>query len=1412
MFALESTLIGSTAFAKLPNASVLKSSADPFSTISTFLDENEGSSVTVTSSFSAVFCALPYLSDLEHRSVTIHVNACTQNADFGLISALRHSGFIFLQSFNDQDTLHTALAAHVISNKLSKPVVHFYASVEAAIAPTAFSSDKVKSALDYSNQTSEEADSVVVHHVYSFISKLAGVSYRPFEYHGPKCAKAALVVFANSTDAFMQALSQAKSSDQFHDFGLVLVRVYRPWSTADLLSQLPKSVVRLGLLEQIVKQTTNWSPLVQDILADAEGTLPKLVSYQLGNVTYENVRVALNAIARNLKLEHPVQKLFIGETVPANGLDHETLEVREAALKLEDAYIKVLQQLFASRLDLINASDKPTTGVENTPEFGFGAYIAKQERLQELIKNVQIALESNDFAGPHKENLVKQLSSWTILAKNGATDAADQLLQFLHEEKHSKTAQNLLAYKKSFVLKSSWLIGSDAWAFDLGYSGVHHVISSGKNINMLVIDSQPYSEVLKDKSSFRKKDIGLYAMNFGNVYVASVAVYSSYTQLLQALIEAEKFDGPSVVVAYLPYESEKDGALAVLQETKKAVESGYWPLYRYNPNNEVDSFKLDSFHIRKSLEEFLDREHKLTLLAQKSPAFARSLKSSYGSDVKEKQALRAKDTYQQLLEGLSGAPLTVLFASDGGTAESVAKRLQRRAKAKGLKAMVAAFDDFAIEDLANEENVVFITSTAGQGEFPQNGRFLWDALKNSTDVDLHNVKYSVFALGDSLYWPRKEDMIYYNKPGKDLDARLRVLGGNELAPLGLGDQQDADGYSTAYTEWEPLIWKALGVDGIAAADEPPPITNEDIKIGSNYLRGTIADGLQDASTGAISASDQQLTKFHGIYMQDDRDIRDERKARGLEPAYAFMVRVRLPGCVATPDQWLKIDELADKRGNGTFKITTRGTFQLHGVIKANLKPAIRGINSALIDTMAACGDVDRNVVTAALPGNAKIHDEIEKVAYQISEHLLPETTAYHEIWLEGEDAGDGEGYTKKFAERLDGPKKKKTLVSGSTLVDHEPLYGPTYLPRKFKINIAVPPYNDVDVFAHDIGLIAIVEHNGLVGFNVFAGGGMGVTHNNKRTYPRTGSLLGYVAKEGIETVCEKIMLVQRDHGDRKNRKHARLKYTIDDMGVNVFREKVEELLGYRFEAARQFTFESNVDTFGWVTDETGLHHFTTFVENGRVEDTPELQFKTGLREIAKVLKQEGGRFRLTANQHILVSEIADELRPQIEQLLAKYKLDNIVFSGLRLSSAACVAFPTCGLAMAESERYLPLLVTKLEKALEEYGLRHDSIVMRMTGCPNGCARPWLAEVALVGKAYGSYNLMLGGGYHGQRLNKLYRSSVKEDEIVATLKPLFKRWALERHEKEHFGDFLIRSGVIAATTEGKNFWDNVPEDL
>jgi sulfite reductase (NADPH) hemoprotein beta-component len=562
--------------------------------------------------------------------------------------------------------------------------------------------------------------------------------------------------------------------------------------------------------------------------------------------------------------------------------------------------------------------------------------------------------------------------------------------------------------------------------------------------------------------------------------------------------------------------------------------------------------------------------------------------------------------------------------------------------------------------------------------------------------------------------------------------------------------------------------------------------NEGIKTRSNYLRGTIAEGLADLSTGSLSEDDQQLLKFHGSYQQDDRDLRPDRRKHRLEKAFSFMLRIRLPGGVATPHQWLETDRMAMQYANETIKLTTRQAFQLHGVIKSNLKRTIKEINDCAMDTIAACGDVNRNVMCNPNPFLSSVHAEVIQAARDISAHLTPQTRAYHEIWLDGE---------------------KVT----TTEEEQEPIYGKTYLPRKFKITIAVPPSNDVDIFANDLSFIAIVENGKVVGYNVAIGGGMGMTHGNEATFPRIADVIGYCPAEKVVDVAEKVLMVQRDYGDRTDRKHSRLKYTVQDYGVDWFLKQTNTYLGYDLEAARPYHFEDNGDRYGWVEDEAGNFHFTLFVSGGRVLDTPSYPMMTGLREIAKI---HDGDFRLTANQNLMIANVSAKKRAEVEALLEKYGMHRAhELSAMRLATIACVALPTCGLALAEAERYLPEVITNLEEKLEEYGLRHDSITVRMTGCPNGCGRPFISEIGFVGRGPDRYNVYLGGGHAGQRLSKLYRQDVAAGEIIDLLAPILERYAKEANEGEHFGDFVIRTGYVNATVQGDDFHKNIkPEAI
>jgi sulfite reductase (NADPH) hemoprotein beta-component len=564
-------------------------------------------------------------------------------------------------------------------------------------------------------------------------------------------------------------------------------------------------------------------------------------------------------------------------------------------------------------------------------------------------------------------------------------------------------------------------------------------------------------------------------------------------------------------------------------------------------------------------------------------------------------------------------------------------------------------------------------------------------------------------------------------------------------------------------------------------DTKEPSRNERIKEASRYLRGTLAEGLAEEITGAIVEDDQQLVKFHGMYLQDDRDLRGERGRKKMEKAFSFMIRVRIPGGVLKPSQWLALDDIARNYANGTMRITTRQTIQLHGVIKSNLKQAMARIDAALLTTIAACGDVNRNVICNPNPLQSRAYATAMEMAHAVSDHLLPRTPAYREIWLDGEKIAGGE---------------PEDVI--------EPLYGAHYLPRKFKVAVAVPPSNDVDVFAHDLGFIAILGKAGEVtGYNVTVGGGMGMTHGDLDTYPRTADVMGFCKPQEAIAISEAVLTVQRDWGDRSERKHARLKYTLEDRGLDAFRAEVERRSGVKLGKPRPYTFTSTGDRYGWTDGDNGRAHLTLFIENGRLKDIAGAQMMTGLRRIAEM---HDGDLRLTANQNVIIADVRPENRHAIEALVAEHGL-TAQASALRRNSMACVALPTCGLALAESERYLPDLLTALEERLALRGLAEDEIVIRMTGCPNGCARPYLAEIGLVGKGPGRYNLYLGAAFDGSRLSKLYAEDLDHGEIIATLDPLFAAYAKERAAGEHFSQFVIRSGVVAPTTNGRDFHAN-----
>ncbi|KDE22275.1 assimilatory sulfite reductase (NADPH) hemoprotein subunit [Bacillus subtilis] len=570
------------------------------------------------------------------------------------------------------------------------------------------------------------------------------------------------------------------------------------------------------------------------------------------------------------------------------------------------------------------------------------------------------------------------------------------------------------------------------------------------------------------------------------------------------------------------------------------------------------------------------------------------------------------------------------------------------------------------------------------------------------------------------------------------------------------------------------------VTKILKAPDGSPSDVERIKKESDYLRGTLKEVMLDRISAGIPDDDNRLMKHHGSYLQDDRDLRNERQKQKLEPAYQFMLRVRMPGGVSTPEQWLVMDDLSQKYGNGTLKLTTRETFQMHGILKWNMKKTIQTIHSALLDTIAACGDVNRNVMCASNPYQSEIHSEVYEWSKKLSDDLLPRTRAYHEIWLDEE------------------------RVAGTPEEEVEPMYGPLYLPRKFKIGIAVPPSNDIDVFSQDLGFIAIVEDGKLIGFNVAIGGGMGMTHGDTATYPQLAKVIGFCRSEQMYDVAEKTITIQRDYGNRSVRKNARFKYTVDRLGLENVKEELENRLGWSLEEAKPYHFDHNGDRYGWVEGIEDKWHFTLFVEGGRITDYDDYKLMTGLREIAKV---HTGEFRLTANQNLMIANVSSDKKEEISALIEQYGLtDGKHYSALRRSSMACVALPTCGLAMAEAERYLPTLLDKIEEIIDENGLRDQEITIRMTGCPNGCARHALGEIGFIGKAPGKYNMYLGAAFDGSRLSKMYRENIGEADILSELRILLSRYAKEREEGEHFGDFVIRAGIIKATTDGTNFHD------
>ncbi len=545
---------------------------------------------------------------------------------------------------------------------------------------------------------------------------------------------------------------------------------------------------------------------------------------------------------------------------------------------------------------------------------------------------------------------------------------------------------------------------------------------------------------------------------------------------------------------------------------------------------------------------------------------------------------------------------------------------------------------------------------------------------------------------------------------------------------------------------------------------------ERIKTSSDGLRGTLKESLLDEVTGAVREQDHALIKFHGMYEQDDRDLREERAQKKLDKLYSFMIRLRIPGGLISPEQWIAAHHVAGAYSTGVIKITTRQTIQLHGILKRHIKPTLKDFDAVKLDSIAACGDVNRNVICSSHPSQSPLHKQIHDYADKISSALLPKTRAFYEIWLDEENILD---------------KKEDDL-----------LYQDRYLPRKFKIAIVIPPNNDVDVFGNDLGLIAIVEDGKLTGFNLAVGGGLSATHGNPATYPRLATVIGFVDTENLMRAVYEVLTVQRDFGNRSDRKLARLKYTVDNMGVEGFRIELEKRCGFKLEAARPYQFTERKDYFGWQQNSEGKWYYTLFVENGRVVDNEQVALKTALLRVAETGKAQ---FRFTPNQNLILGDIDEKDKLQIEEILKSFGITRHTESAspIRKNSIACVAFNTCPLALAEAQRYLPTLISKIEPLLAKYQLQEEEISLRMTGCPNGCGRSPLAEIGFIGTSYGIYNMHIGGDRLGERLNIKFKENLNEEGILKELDTLFALYSTKRTASETFGDFVLREKIVSA---------------
>jgi sulfite reductase (NADPH) hemoprotein beta-component len=545
-----------------------------------------------------------------------------------------------------------------------------------------------------------------------------------------------------------------------------------------------------------------------------------------------------------------------------------------------------------------------------------------------------------------------------------------------------------------------------------------------------------------------------------------------------------------------------------------------------------------------------------------------------------------------------------------------------------------------------------------------------------------------------------------------------------------------------------------------SAEAPIKLThNEEIKAAIPTLAGTIAATLNDASADHFSEDDNQFLKFHGSYQQDDRDLRKTGKK------YIMMIRGRIPGGVMTAKQWITFDDLATKYGNNTLRITTRQSIQFHGVVKSGLRPLVAKINESLLSTLAACGDVNRNVMAAPTPAYTKAREQVVADAHKVAMALAPTTKAYHSIWIDGVQLDNEAAENKNFV---------------------DPLYGKTYLPRKFKIGFVIPPVNDMDIFTNCLGFIAIVENDQLVGYNLAVGGGMGRSHGNVQTFPRLADVIGFFTPDKLVDVAKAVLTIHRDFGNRTDRKRARLKYVVEERGVKFMQDEVNKRAGITLAPAKPCKFTTTADLLGWHKATDGKWFLGMFVETGRVKNAQ----KIALRDVAE--KFPNIEFRLSANQNVILANANHDEKVAITALLATHgvKTENQA-RVLHAAAMACPSLPTCGLGLAESERMLPGMIDRIEKLCDEVGLGGEEIIIRSTGCPNGCARPYMAELAFVGKAPGRYQVWLGGNSSGTRLNRVWKDVIKEGEIETELRPVLVRFVKERNSGERFGDWCDR---------------------